>query len=83
MTTGYVFATCSALRDRRSSSPADGPTPTSIATLPAVPWRAIAGTRDRLVHAYFEDDLERPRQIVAVDLSPLTVALEGALAPER
>lgn len=29
------------------------------AKLPQIPWRAIAGTRDRLVHAYFDVDLER------------------------
>jgi uncharacterized protein with HEPN domain len=49
------------------------------ATLPQIPWRAIAGTRDRLVHAYFDVDLERLWQIVAVDLPPLVAALEGAL----
>lgn len=27
--------------------------------LPRVPWRAIAGARDRLVHAYFEVDLDQ------------------------
>jgi uncharacterized protein with HEPN domain len=43
--------------------------------LPEIPWRAIAGTRDRLVHAYFDVDLERLWQIVAVDLPPLVAAL--------
>jgi len=52
------------------------------ATLPQIPWRAIAGTRDRLVHAYFDVDLEQLWQIVAVDLPPLIAALEGALTSE-
>jgi uncharacterized protein with HEPN domain len=47
------------------------------ATLSQIPWRAIAGTRDRLVHAYFDVDLERLWQIVAVDLPPMVAALEG------
>jgi uncharacterized protein with HEPN domain len=47
--------------------------------IPQVPWRAIAGTRDRLVHAYFDVDLDLLWQIVAVDLPPLVVAIEAAL----
>jgi uncharacterized protein with HEPN domain len=46
--------------------------------IPQIPWRAIAGTRDRLVHAYFDVDLDRLWQIVAADLPPLVEALEGA-----
>ena len=53
------------------------------ATQPQIPWRAIAGTRDRLVHAYFDVDLEQLWQIVAVDLPPLAVALEGAVGAGR
>lgn len=49
------------------------------AKLPQVPWRAMAGTRDRLVHAYFDVDLERLWQIVAADLPPLVAALEAAI----
>jgi uncharacterized protein with HEPN domain len=46
---------------------------------PQVPWRAIAGTRDRLVHAYFDVDLDRLWQIVAVDLPLLVAALPGVV----
>jgi uncharacterized protein with HEPN domain len=46
--------------------------------LAQVPWRAIAGTRDRLVHAYFDVDLDRLWRIVSVDLPLLVAALEGA-----
>ena len=50
--------------------------------LSLIPWRAIAGTRDRLVHAYFDVDLDQLWQIVTADLSALIAALEGALAGE-
>ena len=46
---------------------------------PEIPWRAIAGTRDRLVHAYFDVDLDQLWRIVTTDLAPLIVALEAAL----
>jgi uncharacterized protein with HEPN domain len=47
---------------------------------PAVPWRAIAGTRDRLAHAYFDVDLDLLWQIVSADLVALIPALEYALS---
>src|SRR3954470_22756156 len=47
---------------------------------PDVPWRPIAGTRDRLAHAYFDVDLDQLWQIVAVDLQGLVPVLESALA---
>lgn len=46
---------------------------------PQIPWRAIAGTRDRLVHAYFDVDLDRRWRIVTADLPPLADALESEL----
>jgi uncharacterized protein with HEPN domain len=47
---------------------------------PEVPWRAIAGTRDRLAHAYFDVDLDQLWRIVSGDLPALVPALEKALA---
>ena len=38
---------------------------------PAVPWRQIAGTRDRLVHAYFSVDLDAVWAMVDQDLPTL------------
>lgn len=47
---------------------------------PAIPWRQIAGTRDRLIHGYFDIDLDVVWKIVSADLPPLIARLEEALS---
>jgi uncharacterized protein with HEPN domain len=47
---------------------------------PQIPWREIAGTRDRLIHGYYDIDLDIVWQIVCDDIPPLIVAIEGILA---
>ena len=42
----------------------------------AVPWRAIAGMRDKLIHAYDEVDLEEVWQTVQRDVPRLIEQLE-------
>ena len=42
-----------------------------IASEARVPWRLIAGTRDRLIHAYFSVDLDAVWSMVEQDLPAL------------
>lgn len=49
---------------------------------PAVPWRQIAGMRDRLTHRYFESDIDIIRGTIDGDLALLALAvatIEGSL----
>jgi uncharacterized protein with HEPN domain len=43
---------------------------------PHIPWKEIAGTRDRLVHGYFDVDLDIVWRIVTADLPPLIAELK-------
>jgi uncharacterized protein with HEPN domain len=47
---------------------------------PQIPWRQIAGTRNRLIHGYFEVDLDIVWEIVTHDLPPLIRVLDGMLS---
>jgi uncharacterized protein with HEPN domain len=50
---------------------------------PAVPWKQIAGTRDRLMHGYFDVDLDIVWEIITSDLPPLSDSLEQILRDEE
>ncbi len=47
---------------------------------PDIPWRQIAGPRDRLIHGYFDVDLDIVWQIISTDLPVLVAQLEKALS---
>lgn len=47
---------------------------------PSIPWRQIAGTRDRLIHGYFDIDLDIVWKIVSIDLPSLLAQLENVLS---
>lgn len=47
------------------------------ATLPDIPWRMIAGMRDKLTHEYNAVDLDEVWNSVIVDCPKLIAALEG------
>jgi len=49
------------------------------AAYPAIPWRAIAGLRDRIVHEYFRTNVQRIWDVVTDDIDPLEDTLRGAL----
>ena len=50
--------------------------------LPEIPWRQIAGTRDRLIHGYEAVDLDVVWAIATEDLPVLVMQIERALANE-
>ncbi len=47
---------------------------------PQIPWRQIAGTRDRLIHGYFAVDLDVLWAIISCDLPPLMAELRHLLS---
>jgi len=52
------------------------------AQLPQIPWTDIIGMRHRLVHAYFDINLDILWRTLQEDLPPLIAALEKALERE-
>ncbi len=46
---------------------------------PDVPWREIAGVRNRLIHGYFDIDLNIVWQIIQQDIGPLISNLKNIL----
>ncbi len=47
------------------------------AAYPDVPWRAIASTRDRIVHEYFRTNMRRIWDVVASDIDDIQRALRN------
>lgn len=50
---------------------------------PEIKWRALAGTRDRLIHGYFDVDLDIIWRIVTDDLPLLAESLAKMSSEER
>jgi uncharacterized protein with HEPN domain len=53
------------------------------AELHQIPWADVVGMRNRLVHAYFDVDLDQVWRTVRDDLPPLAAELRNALGRER
>ncbi len=49
---------------------------------PEIPWRVMAATRNRLIHAYFSVNLQIVLDTTQVDLPPLITSLEAMLSSE-
>lgn len=45
-----------------------------------IPWKEIAGTRDRLVHGYFDVDLDIVGKIISKDLPDLILKLQKIIS---
>jgi uncharacterized protein with HEPN domain len=50
---------------------------------PSIPWRAMAGLRDVLVHDYFGVDLEVVEQVIRDEIPALIAGLERVFEAER
>ena len=50
--------------------------------MPQIPWKELAGTRNRLIHGYFDVDLDIVWNIVTIDLPPLIATLERLVAED-
>ena len=50
------------------------------ALAPAIPWRQIAGTRDRIAHGYFDINLDIVWEILSVDLPQLLPELDQLIS---
>jgi uncharacterized protein with HEPN domain len=47
---------------------------------PEIPWKPIAGTRDKLIHGYFDVDHDVLWGIISRDLPPLIRQLESLVS---
>ena len=50
---------------------------------PEIAWKKMTGMRDRLIHGYFDVNLDVVWETVTQDLPPLIAQLEKSLASEK
>jgi len=51
--------------------------------LPEIPWRQVVGMRNRLIHAYYDVDLDVVWQTIVEDLPQLIPEIERALLDSK
>ena len=51
------------------------------AEYPSVPWKSMAGTRDRLIHQYFGVNLDIVWQIITTELPAVLLQLQDFSGP--
>ena len=51
------------------------------AKVPGIPWRAVAASRDRMAHGYFDINLDILWIMVSVDIPKLREALKTIIEP--
>ena len=56
--------------------------PELCAANPRLPWKQISGMRDRLIHGYFDVNLDVVWETVTHDLPPLVSTLERLVSEE-
>ena len=49
---------------------------------PEIPWSTIVAMRNRLIHVYFDIDLDRVWDTISDDLPPLIIMLEEIVSKE-
>lgn len=59
---------------------ANGISDESRKSFPEMPWNSIIKMRHRLIHGYFDVDLDIVWQTISIDLPPLLKLLENILA---
>ena len=50
---------------------------------PEIPWAVIVAMRNRLIHAYYDVDLDRVWDTITDDLPPLILSLENLMKKEK
>ena len=50
---------------------------------PEIPWAVIVAMRNRLIHAYYDVDLDRVWDTLSDDLPPLILSLENCMKKEK
>ena len=48
-----------------------------------IPWRRLAGMRDKLIHAYDEVDLQHVWWVIEKDVPPLRASIQPLLPPQE